>query len=157
MNRRQIDFRDFESVKVDVQQLHEKGYEKIGDWDLTQICHHLTMTMDRSMNGFPFQAPWLVRKLIIPFIKKKIYGKRTMKTGMKAPPDMVVSPGQGEDEIKAVEQFNQMVDQIEQCHNQFATHPFFGQVTDEEWRQFHLIHSSHHLSFVTPRPSQTPS
>ena len=74
MNRRQVDFRDFETVKTDVQHLHEAGYDKVGEWDLAQICRHLTITMDRSLNGFPFKGPWLVRKLIIPY--QLAYGER---------------------------------------------------------------------------------
>ena len=114
-----------------------------------KICQHLTITMDRSLNGFTFRAPWVVRKLIIPFFKKKFFRTRAIRPGLKAPADMVAKPGQ--DEAEAVSQFKQMVDRVDQFPGPFQTHPFFGRLTDDEWRQFHLIHISHHFSFVAPK------
>ena len=149
MGGHQLGNRQF-AGKTDVQHLHEAGYDKVGEWDLAQICRHLTITMDRSLNGFPFKGPWLVRKLIIPFFKKKFFQSRSIKPGLKAPPDMMMEPGQ--DEVEAVEQFKTMIDRVDQFRGPFQMHPFFDQLTNEEWRQFHLIHASHHFSFIAPRP-----
>ena len=33
----------------------------------------------------------------------------------------------------------------------FDIHPLFGKVSSDEWREFHLIHISHHLSFLIPQ------
>ena len=82
-------------------------------------------------------------------IKGKLFRTRSIKPGIKAPVDMVASSGG--DQAQAVEGFLQVLDQVDQYRGRFQDHPVFGRLTDDQWRRFHLIHISHHLSFLTPR------
>ena len=53
MERRHLDFNDFDSVSVDVGNLRQRGYTKVGNWTLGQICEHLAMGMRMSIDGDP--------------------------------------------------------------------------------------------------------
>jgi len=57
----------------------------------------------------------------------------------------------GIDEAQAVAKFQQQVEQIDQYRGAFQPHPVFGSLSNDQWRQFHLIHISHHLSFLIPK------
>lgn len=149
MARRDLNFRDFYSLVEDVQRLHDRGYHQAGQWDLAQVCGHLTIAFEQSLDGFTFKGPWVVRKLVAPFIRRDLFRKRKIKAGLKAPDGFVVDPGT--DEEQAVNQFLQMIDRIKGHRGGFHLHPFFEKLNDDQWLQFHLIHAAHHLSFLVPK------
>lgn len=149
MDRRDLDFSDFDRLVADVKHLHEGGYHQAGRWDLAQVCGHLTISMKQSLDGFTFKAPWLVRKLIIPFIRRGLFRSRKIKPGIKAPGGFVVDPGT--DETQAVDRFLQMIDRVKGHRGDFQIHPVFEKMSHEQWHQFHLIHAAHHLSFLVPK------
>ena len=60
MQRRQLDFRDFDALTAEVERL-KSGYTKVGNWELGEVCHHLGRTMQSSLDGFKEKAPWLLR------------------------------------------------------------------------------------------------
>ena len=41
MGQRQLTFKDVSEVLAEVDRLHRGGYEKLGQWDLAQVCDHL--------------------------------------------------------------------------------------------------------------------
>ena len=103
MERRRISFDSVEGAAADIEQLRCDGYEKLGEWDLGQICEHLAILLKGSLEGFGSLMPWIVRATV---------GRATE-----------VHPS-----------------------------PFFGRLTPDQWRQLHLIHTAHHLSFLVPTP-----
>jgi len=149
MNRRELDFRDFDALLADIQRLHEQGYEKAGQWNLGQICKHLSITMEMSLEGFPFKGPWLFRKVIGPFVKPRFFRSRKIKPGLPAPPTMVAEPDS--DEGQAIEQLKQITTRVREHRGEFQPHPFFEYLSPEQWLQLHLIHAAHHLSFLILR------
>jgi hypothetical protein len=149
MDRRDLDFKDLDALAADVQGLTDNGYERAGKWDLAQTCEHLTTAMVQSMDGFSFQGPWLVRKVIGPIFFKRLTKTRKIKAGINAPLGFVFEPG--DDQVSAVDQFQQALTRVKQHQGDFQPHPIFGRLTPEQIRQFHLIHSAHHLSFLIPR------
>ena len=52
-SRRQLDFRDLNEVVQYVEKLHVGGYEKVGNWDLAQVCGHLSDWMRFPLDGYP--------------------------------------------------------------------------------------------------------
>ena len=148
MDRRSLDLRDFDAVARDVDSLLAKGYRRAGNWDLAQICDHLSMTMEGSINGFSIQVPWLVRKLVAPIFYRRIVMTRRLPAGRKGPASLMPKPGG--DPGEAVRRFKEWLGRVGVHKGDFELHPFFGYLTPEEWRDLHLMHTSHHLSFLIP-------
>ena len=154
MNRRILDFRDFDAVAEDVKHLNEAGYDQIGEWDLLLTCQHLTTNMEYSISGFPYKRPWLLRKLLGPFLKRKLFRVRQINTSLPRPSSM--KPRSEGDQQRAVDNFLQSLERIKNHSEGFNLHPLFDRLSDEEWRQFHLIYCSHNLSFLIPRHDKSP-
>ncbi len=78
---------------------------------------------------------------------------RIMKTGaMKAnvPTPQKPLPEPGGDETAAVERLTGLIERLKKTTGELHASPFFGRLTNEEWRRLHLIHSSHHLGYSLP-------
>jgi hypothetical protein len=148
MERRQLDFRDFDSVAADIDRLHKNGYDKVGQWELCQTCDHLSTVMRMSMEGFPFKAAWYIR-LLGPLVKGRFFKTRRMSEGFQAP--AVLIPLAAGDEKAAVGSCKELLRRVQTHSEEFHPNPFFGRLTPDEWRQLHLIHAAHHLSFLIPK------
>ena len=95
MPRRQLDFREFDSIIKDIETLRQQGYTKVGKWDLSQVCRHLSIAMQMSIRDQKVQsAPWLVRKLVAPIIRRRIFKTRKIPEGIKVPDSVL--PGDKE-------------------------------------------------------------
>lgn len=149
MKRRKLDFDRFEAVAADIHHLHAAGYMQVGSWDLSRICDHLTRYMRMSLEGFPFAFPWVLRRLVGPAILKPlVLWKHWVPAGAKAPPPLV--PEQSPQESAAVEAAVEMLRRVRNHPGRFAPSPLFGEMSNSQWRRVHLIHASHHLSFLVP-------
>jgi hypothetical protein len=149
MERRRLDLRDFDALSADVERLKHGGYTKAGNWDLGQTCHHLARSMQVSLDGFAFKAPWYLRIFIAPIFKRKMFRTRTMRAGINGPPELM--PGPQTEESSALKDVGAQLVRVRNNTGAFQEHAFFGTLTNEEWKQFHLIHAAHHLSFLIPR------
>jgi hypothetical protein len=147
MPRRQIDFRDFQSIVTDIDRLQKNGCSQVGQWDLFRTCHHLGTTMRLSLEGFPKNAPWYFRYIMAPLVKGRFLRKRRMPEGFQAPAALI--PPESGDEKATVQSCKDLLVRVRDA-KEFKLHPFFGKLTPDEWRLVHLIHSSHHLSFLIP-------
>jgi hypothetical protein len=147
MPRRRLDFRDFEALTAEVERL-KRGCTKAGSWDLGQVCDHLGRSMQASLDGFKEKAPWLLRVFLAPIFKRRIFKTRVMPAGIKGPPSLM--PGPQVDETTAVKYFDAQLARVRDNTGSFQAHPFFGKLTNEEWKQFHLMHASLHVGFLTP-------
>jgi hypothetical protein len=149
MERRKLNFGRFESVAADINHLHTAGYTQVGSWDLSQACDHLTRYMRMSLEGFPFEFPWVMRRLVGPAILKPlVLWTHWLPAGAKAPRPLV--PERSPQEPAAVEAVIEMLHRVRNHPDRFAPSPLFGELSNSQWRQVHLIHASHHLSFLVP-------
>src|SRR5438132_505258 len=148
MQRRQLDLRDLDALSAEVEHLKSVGCTKVGNWDLGQCCEHLAKSMRSSVDGFQFKAPWLQRVFLAPIFKRRIFKTRKMPAGIKGPPNLM--PADQVDETTALKFFDEQLGRVRTA-TAFEKHVFFGTLTHDEWIQFHLIHSSLHLSFLIPR------
>ena len=131
------------------------NHRTVEKWSFGQICQHLAKSMNASIDGFGFQAPWWVRWLIAPVIKNSILLK-PMKPGFKLPkkgasllPDDSVTADEGLSHFKAgVERLSHEVPT--------AAHPVFGKMASEEVIQLHLRHCELHMSFIIPGENGQP-
>jgi hypothetical protein len=149
MPRRKIDFSGFDALIADVEALQTRGYQKLGNWSLEQCCDHLSAMMIASLEGFQkVKLPFLVH-LAKPFgglIRKRMLKTRSIPAGFKGPDAFL--PGPAPDPA-AIEKFVALCRRVETCEKFFAS-PLLGKMSAEEWRQVHLIHGAHHLSFLVP-------
>ena len=128
------------------------GHRTVGNWSLGQICNHLALNVRRfGIEGFPDAAPWLVRKLIGPIVKRRILGTGTVKEGMKLPQAYIPIPGLDDRAEAEIRCGNDDPRLFSGEAGPMATHPFFGPLSRTEWHRLHCIHSAHHLSFVVLR------
>jgi uncharacterized protein DUF1569 len=148
MERRQLDLRSLDELTTEVERLQRTGCTKAGNWDLGQCCHHLAKSMQASVDGFSIKAPWYLRVFLAPIFKWRIYKTRKMPAGIKGPPDLM--PTGPVDELTALKFFDEQLARVRNA-TAFQKHAFFGTLTHDEWIQFHLIHSSLHLSFLIPQ------
>jgi hypothetical protein len=151
LHRRVLDFRAWPEVLADVDGLRRSGYQRAGQWDLSQILDHVGDGMRTATRGNPHQGPWIVRKFLGPIILRKIIRERRMKAGIKVPKWWL--PGPGHDESEAVDRFREDVQAFETLKTEPFPHPFFGPLTKQQWNDLVLIHAGHHLSFLVPNAS----
>ena len=152
MERRPLDFRDFDEVVRDVERLHREGYRKVGQWGLAQCCNHLSYFIQATLDGATFRVPWLVRVLFGRMVLNRILKTRAMRE--RAPTPQKPLPEPGGDEGEAVERLKGLIDRLKATTGDLHPSPFFGRLTGEQWRQLHLIHCLHHLSFLLPGKEQ---
>jgi hypothetical protein len=149
MERRKLELRDFAELAAEVDRLKRVGCTKVGNWDLGQACYHLGLTMQQSLDGFTTRAPWLLRVTLAPIFKRRLLKTRVMPAGIKGPP--VMMPPDRVDETTVLKHFDEQLARVRDHAGEFEKHPFFGYLTNEEWKLLHLMHASLHLSFLVPR------
>jgi hypothetical protein len=147
--RRQLHFQSLVEVVSDAENLASGPCRTLGHWTLGQILWHLSRPVYCSFEGFGFQAPWFVRKIIAPLIKHRFLHK-PMRAGFKLPrsANSLLPP----EEISTEEGLRQLKAAFARFENETpgAPHPAFGYLSPDEWRLLHLRHSELHLSFVRP-------
>src|SRR5262245_1035867 len=149
MQRRPLDFHDFDSVVTEIDRLQKNSYDKAGQWDLGLTCDHLNKVMRGSLEGFPFKGPWFFRVFLGPIFKGLLFKQRRMREGFKAPSALIPSPALNENAV--VSDCKNLLARVRDHQGDFHPNPFLGRLSPEEWRQLHLIHSAHHLSFLVPK------
>ena len=151
MKRRQLDFHSSDEAIQEIQRLREGGYDRAGNWNLTQICQHLTGTMDGTMNGFGFRIPWILRATFSKWAFR--YALKTRKLGSGFPTFKSLKPTH-EDSVDDDTIIDECIQSMERCETYpgpIREHPLLNDVSVEDWRQFMWIHAAHHLGFLIPK------
>jgi len=148
MTRRELDLKTLDEVVAEVRRLNEGGYTKGGEWDLSQVCLHLSSSINQTIDGFMFKVPLTIRIVARLFVKRSVLQTRKIRPGNPIPPEQVPGPS---DEYSAVAILATTVDRYKAHRGGLHKHPVFGRLTHGEWREIHIIHGSHHLSFLLPR------
>jgi Protein of unknown function (DUF1569) len=155
--RRQLRFDSLDDAVRDAEGLLAKGYEKAGNWDLAQVCGHVSEWMRFGLDGFP-RAPapirmfmWVARNSFGPGLFRKYIaeGSPGFKTGGPTMPQTV--PAAGGDERAAVDTLRAVVDRAKAFDRDPIPSPFFGPMTRDEWVRLQKMHCAHHLSFLVPK------
>jgi uncharacterized protein DUF1569 len=149
VRQRPLHFTDFAQVQAEVVQLHRGGYERLGKWDLGQICDHLSYFILGSLDGYSFRVPWLFKALFGRLALRRILAQQRMKAGVPTPQKPLPAPGG--DEQAAVQRLKQVLGRLDAHQGELHPSPFFGYLTPHEWRTLHLIHCAHHLGFLVPK------
>jgi hypothetical protein len=146
--RRALTFTSLAEVMPEVERLLP-GHTTVGKWSLGQICGHLAQALHGTIDGFPAQAPWLVRRTVGPLLLRWVLRRNRIIEGVKAPPES--QPAPGVDARAAAEALRAALARLAAHAGPLVEHPFFGgPLTREAWESFHCIHCAHHLSFAVP-------
>lgn len=154
VQRRTLDWHTLDEAVTDARLLHERGYQRAGNWDLAQVVGHLTIFLQGSINGFsinvPAVVPWIMR---ITGQRARFFRVRRIPRGLPAPKRLrVTEPAAGpQDQNHAMELFVAAVDRFNHYTAEHARSPVFGKLDHRQWYDFHVIHAMHHLSFLVPR------
>lgn len=152
--RRTLTFASLDDVIRDAENLLAKGYDKAGNWDLSQVCLHLAEWMRFPVEAFPKMplllrpVAWLVRTLIGKKMQAKVLD-RGFRSGGQTMPQTVFPPGG--DETAAVAKLKQSAEQLSGHTGPIHPSPLFGAMTKDEAVRLQSKHCEHHLSFLIPR------
>jgi hypothetical protein len=149
--RRPLNFRTPDEVYADLRELRRRGYTPSGNWNLSQVCNHLAYFAECTLDGFDFRVPWLIRTLFGGFLKRQVLSSRKMPAGGYTPQRVLPTPDL--DEVEAVARLTRALERLFREPGPFHPSPLFGTMSRDEWRELHLIHCSHHLSFLAPNPT----
>ncbi|MGH7179776.1 MAG: DUF1569 domain-containing protein [Tepidisphaeraceae bacterium] len=148
LRRRDITYRDFDEVTADAEMLANAGYERAGHWGLAEVCDHLSRYMRQSLEGFEDSRNWVMRRIVGPTLGRRILRTRRMPGGVITP--AALRPSTGRDEREAVTELKEWIGRVSTATD-FRGVAEFGPLSPEQWRQVHLIHAAHHMSFLVPR------
>jgi hypothetical protein len=153
--RRELTFATLEEAVRDAENLLARGYERAGNWDLAQCCHHLAVLMAWPIDGFPAMS--LPRRAAALLLKRTVARRwlwKVLDTGVwptGTPTDeRTFSPPSCTD-AEAVAMLRQVVQRLLNHAGPFRESPLFGMVDKETLVRLHRIHTAHHLSFLVPK------
>lgn len=150
MQRRKIDLRDLGGVLVEVNRLHTGGYDRAGNWDLSEILSHCGQFMEYSLEGFDFKVPLPpLIGLLKPLLRRIILSRRSTQTGFKNPEPL--DPEVHGSEQEMIDGFTPVLRRVQDQTASFHPSPLFGKLTSPQWRDMHVIRCSHPLGFLIPR------
>ncbi len=153
MSARELSFATKEQVFADLDRLLANGYQQTGKWDLSQACQHCAYFINGALDGHQFTVPWLLRFLFGRMVLKRMLSTGKMRSGVPSP--QKPPPQQGDDRAEA-EKLKHSLDRLFNAPGKLHDSPFFGHLTDEEWRRLMLLHCAHHL-FVSQTKSVSPA
>jgi Protein of unknown function (DUF1569) len=154
-SRRELNFATFDEVLADIDSLRARGYDRLGNWDLAQICGHLADWLRFPVHGFPRSGPlmlmvwFLLRNMVGKMIRRRILTRGQMPTGK--PTLKVTVSAAGADEEAGVEKLRLAIRDFTGHAGEYIPSPFFGVMNREEWARFERIHCALHLGFLIPK------
>jgi len=141
---RQLQFNNLAAAVDDARKLLASGYVRHGNWSLGQICRHLSLVQDPSIDGYPawmsLFAPLrpLMRRWLLPKVLRPDSPRGIRTAAMFVPPDSL-------DDTAEVEAFSASVERLINHSGSFAPHPGFGRLPREKLLEIHTAHAAHHL------------
>ena len=153
VERRPLTFDCLQDSVSEIHRLNESGYAKAGNWDLAQMCQHLSKSMRIAIEGAPFRLPFFLQ----PVARWMLYdtvmqGRRTRLPLITAPQFRPDASPNAEAEIAEYETLVNAVTADDAVL--LPDHPLFGTVTPEYWHKFFAWHAAHHLSYLIPHEQE---
>ncbi|MEM8945647.1 MAG: DUF1569 domain-containing protein [Planctomycetota bacterium] len=147
VSRRDLWFNNLDEVVADAERAVAANAVTIGNWSLGQILEHVAVVMEKTVNGFDMKAPLPIRLMGRWFLKNRFL-KNGMPAGfqLKGPAAQELLPPEV-DANQALEHLHNAAERLQnETHRE--THPFFGDLTDQEACLINCRHAALHLSFV---------
>ena len=147
--RRELLLTNLDDVVSECQRLIRSDYRMHGRWTLGQICQHLRLTIDASIEGYPtwmtilgFPLRPVLRRFALPQLLAGRSPSGIRTAGMFVPP-------RGLDDDREVRALIECVSRFKHVENGLHAHPGFGRLNRAEFERFHAAHASHHLGFLS--------
>jgi len=154
VERRKLKFDSLDAAVADAERLLANGYEKAGNWDLSQVAGHLANWLSYPVDGFP-KAPFPVRMMLGAVrvtLGRKMFESYLAKGMPAGKPTMTESvPPLGGDPTAAVSRLKERAGRFQTHTGDYLPSPLFGKMTREEALKLQLVHCAHHLSFLVPK------
>lgn len=159
--RRSITFAHLDELVADAERLHTVGYECAGQWDLAQVCGHLSEWMRYAIDGYP-PTPWPLRPIV--WVLGKTIGRRSLRKTLATdtmpggtPTLRQTIPTSGADEEAAVAELRATVARFQAHEGPYHASPLFGPIDRATMTRLQLIHGAHHLSHLIPKDESAPA
>jgi hypothetical protein len=148
-DRRQVRYESFQELLADAECLAHSEVVTLGNWSLGQIFLHLARSMHASIDGLEGKVSWSSR-----LAARLLYGRRLLSgpipAGLHLPREVAErlspEPVNTEDGLAAL---REALDRLG-FETERAAHPLFGEMSLDQWDNFHLRHAELHMSFVVP-------
>lgn len=150
-SRRDVHFGSLSEVLADAQTAIDSKYQPIGNWSAGQIFTHVAIGMESSIDGFKFKVAWPLKWFMSTFVKKRML-RRGIPSGVKLKGDAarLFKPNPCEDQ-EGLDRLRTAIHRLE-SETQRRPSPLLGELSVEEWNDFHLRHCELHFSFLVPPP-----
>ncbi len=146
--RRELRYETLQDVVNEARQLAEQGYERAGEWQLGQVCNHLAGTINMSRDGFPVGLPGPIKRVMRLIFFGRV--QRRIPTRLRIPTLPTLRQKESVPEEDGIDRLAAAIERLDEEDAQFVESPVFGKVTRDQWKQFHLWHCEHHMSFLLP-------
>ena len=151
MKRRILDLRSCQDVVSEIESLRKMEYQKLGKWNLTQACQHLTATMKGGMHGFGFRFPWILRVTVAKWGFDHGLRTRKLYAGLPTIQSLKPTAPDGEEDQEIILQCIETCWEVHGFSGRIENYPLLNEVTTDDWREFMWIHASHHLGFLVSK------
>ena len=147
---RELTFESLDAAAGEARNLLESGYEQRGQWTLGQICRHLCLVQDPSVDGYPkwFSLFAFLRPVMRRFLLPKLHNGNPPR-GIPTAPNFV--PAGDLEDAAEVERFMASVKRFQEYTGNYAPHPAFGRMDPASLERLHASHAAHHLRFLQPK------
>jgi hypothetical protein len=149
--RRALHFDDVNQVMPEVDLLL-RGYSRGGNWTLAQVCHHLALILQGTVEGWRWRMPWIFRRTVGAIAIRRIFSSGKMPEGIKLNKELKLMPESNLNDRAEAEFLRSALRVYGNSPGPFPEHPYFGLLTRSQWDRLHAIHCAHHLSFLWPEP-----
>ena len=151
VTRRRLDFRSWEDLLADADDLARRGYDRAGKWSLAQVLDHVGAGLRVALTGSTKRLPWVMRMTARSFALPMMRAWRWIPAGIPAPKWWQPQVPSDADDGAAVARFRAEVEAFLAHAGPYYPHPAFDRIDRESYEDLMLIHASHHLGFLVPR------
>jgi hypothetical protein len=144
--RREVHYQSVSELLADAERLAQGPVQSLGNWTPAQVFQHLAVSLNGSIDGMSFKLPAPARWVMSLLMKRKFLTV-AVPAGFRTPDEYVASADTPLDD--ALASLRNAI-QRQQTEPKRALHPGFGNLSREEWEQFHLRHAELHMSFLQP-------
>jgi len=149
--RRELDLRTLDDVIAEVERLRDEGYTATGNWNLSQMCEHLTGTMRVGLDGDEPRLSWPLRK-VLGLVFSRVLRTRSMSSGVPTTPRLTPGPAVDDDPEK-IDRCLATLAEARDFPGPLPPYPLMDGLTLERWKDLMVIHAQHHLRFLEPARS----
>jgi hypothetical protein len=140
-----FDSNDRAAVVARIEALRPESMRVWGKMDVAQMLRHCSIALETGTGERPMKQK-LIGKILMPFIRKSIFGEKPFSRNGPTDPTYVIA-----DERDFAVERKRLLDVIQlfvgrgEAEVAKAPHPFFGRMTGQEWGQVMYKHLDHHL------------